>query len=171
MRRFSPSRLPLASGVACLALLSGCSGTLVVDAAPHATDPECASVMLRMPDAIDGHKQRATSSQGTTAWGDPAAAIVRCGMNSPGPTTDHCVNVGGVDWISTEQNKNSWKFVSYGRSPAVEVLVDPRAESGANALNAISPAVAYIKQDRKCENAADISKQGTPETPSASPTR
>lgn len=147
-------RLLRAAGpLALLAALAGCAPTLTVEPAPSPDDPACADVMLRMPEEIDGSTDRDTSSQGTEAWGDPAIAIVRCGMEPPAPTTDSCVNVSGVDWISTEESEDYWRFVSYGRSPALEVLVDPTAVAGATVLAEISPAIAQIEPYAECVGA------------------
>ena len=113
--------------------------------------------MLRMPDEIAGEKSRTTSSQGTEAWGDPNIAVVRCGVTPPGPTTDQCVSVSSVDWISkASEEEDTWVFTSYGRTPAVEVLVNRKAESGNNVLAAISPALTAIKPEAKCVGAEDL---------------
>ena len=137
--------------------LAGCARTVVVEPAEHAQNPKCADIMLRMPDDISGEKARTTSSQGTKAWGDPNIAVVRCGVTPPGPTTDQCVSVSDVDWISkASEEDDTWVFTSYGRTPAVEVLVNRKAESGNNVLAAISPALQAIKPDAKCVGAQDL---------------
>ncbi|WP_166972781.1 DUF3515 domain-containing protein [Brevibacterium atlanticum] len=157
-------RRPRALAVAAVATvlagvaLSGCSRTVIVDPAEDAANPECADIMLTLPDEISGAKARTTSSQGTKAWGDPNIAVLRCGVTPPGPTTDQCVSVSGVDWISkpTDDDDSTWMFTSYGRTPAVEVLVNRKAESGNDVLAAISPALAKIKPDEKCVGADDL---------------
>lgn len=138
--------------------LSGCARTVIVDPAKDAQNPKCADIMLRLPDEVSGQKARKASSQGTKAWGDPSIAVVRCGVTPPGPTTDQCVSVSGVDWISKASDEDdTWAFTSYGRTPAVEVLVDRKAESGNDVLAAISPALSAIKPEAKCVGADDIS--------------
>lgn len=144
-------------------VLAACTPALTVDPAPNAHDPACADVMLRMPDEIDGTPDRDTSSQGTEAWGDPAIAIARCGMEPPAPTTDRCVTVDGVDWISTEEAADSWTFVTYGRTPAVEVILDPQKVSGATVLSSVSPAVALLEETSACVGAHDAEQ--VPELP------
>lgn len=52
-----------------------------------------------MPDTLGDAALRTTTSQATAAWGDPSAVILRCGVPTPGPTTDRCVTVNGVDWV------------------------------------------------------------------------
>src|SRR5699024_6305809 len=111
--------------------------------------------MLTLPDEIAGEQARRTSSQGTKAWGDPSIAVLRGGVTPPGPTTDRCVSASGVDWISrpADDDDSTWAFTSYGRTPAVEVLVDRRADSGNDVLAAISPALAKIAPEAECVGA------------------
>lgn len=137
--------------------LAGCARTVVVEPAQNAANPQCADIMLRLPDEISGEKSRTTSSQGTKAWGDPNIAVLRCGVTPPGPTTDQCVSVSDVDWISkASEEDDTWVFTSYGRTPAVEVLVNRKAESGNNVLAAISPALSAIKPEAECVGAEDL---------------
>src|SRR5699024_9132186 len=82
-----------------------------------ATDPLCAEAMVAMPEEIAGHERRRTDSQSTAAWGEPAAAVFRCGVQSPGPTTDECIGANGVDWVAREEGTN-WRITTYGRDPA-----------------------------------------------------
>ncbi|HJF77750.1 MAG TPA: DUF3515 domain-containing protein [Brevibacterium linens] len=139
-------------------VVTGCSRTVIVEPAKDAADPKCADIMLTLPDEISGQKARTTSSQGTKAWGDPNVAVLRCGVTPPGPTTDQCVSVSGVDWISkpAEDDDSTWKFTSYGRTPAVEVLVNRKAESGNDVLAAISPALSKLPPENECVGAEDI---------------
>ncbi|MGO2859947.1 DUF3515 domain-containing protein [Brevibacterium sp. GP-SGM9] len=138
--------------------LAGCARTVIVDPAQDAADPKCADIMLRLPDQISGEQERKTSSQGTKAWGDPNIAVMRCGVTPPGPTTDQCVSVSGVDWISkaADDDDDTWVFTSYGRTPAVEVLVNRKAESGNDVLAAVSPSLSAIKPEAECVGAEDL---------------
>ncbi|BDZ60511.1 hypothetical protein GCM10025873_03020 [Demequina sediminis] len=65
--------------------LAGCASPLVVDAAPYAADPDCARVMLAVPEVVGGLDMRATSSQATSAWGEDNALVMRCGVEPPDP--------------------------------------------------------------------------------------
>lgn len=144
--------------ISALALLAGCSNALVVDAAENASDPDCALPMLLMPNQIGELKKRNTTSQATTGWGEPASVILRCGVPEPAPTTDPCVTVDDVDWVQVRGDEDTWQFVTYGRSPAVEVLVTPSAVSGATALATVSPAVRGIEQTAQCVDAEDADR-------------
>jgi hypothetical protein len=148
-----------AAVVATLALLAGCSSAVAADAAPHATDPVCARVVLAMPDSLgDDLPKRDTTAQATTAWGDPEAPIVlRCGVEPPGPTTEHCQTVetpGGpsIDWVTAENDDGSWTLTTYGRSPAVELHVPASvAEStGTSYVDQLGGAVAMTDRLRSC---------------------
>lgn len=147
---------PLAAVLAAGTLvLTGCSSALVVDAAEDAANPDCALPILLMPDQIGDLEQRTTTSQGTTAWGEPASVIVRCGVPEPAPTTDPCVSVDDVDWVQVRADEDTWQFVTYGRTPAVEVLVTPSVVSGATALASVSTAVGGIEQTAQCVDVQD----------------
>ena len=90
-------------------------------------------MMLALPDAIGEAKLRKTNAQATAAWGDPSLVILRCGVNVPGPTTDRCVSVNGVDWVIKEGNP-VWTLTTFGREPATEILMDPDKISSATVL-------------------------------------
>ncbi|NKE09150.1 DUF3515 family protein [Kocuria subflava] len=132
--------------------LTGCgAGTVAVTAAEDAANPDCAPAMLAMPDAISDQDQRQTTSQGTTAYGDPAAMVVRCGVTPPAPTTDMCSRVNGVDWIIREtDDPNQWQATTYGRNPAFEVTFDTTVVPSSTALIDLGSAVTTVDQDREC---------------------
>lgn len=165
-RATSSSRRRVAGAAVVGALvLTGCGSTVTVDGAPDNTNPDCASVMLAMPESVSGMDQRETSSQGTTAYGDPSAMIVRCGAEEPGPTTDPCTNVNGVDWLISEvpDQKDQWRAVTYGRSPAVEVLFDSSRVPSSTALVDTGSAMQNIEQTRQCLSVKDtLEQQGHP---------
>lgn len=162
----SRARRRLAAGGAALTsalVLTGCGSAVAVDGAPDGANPDCAPVMLAMPADVSGMAQRETSSQGTTAYGDPSAMIVRCGVAEPGPTTQPCTDVNGVDWLISEvpDQKNQWRAVTYGRSPAVEVLFDGDRVPSSTALVDTGSAVQNIAQTRQCESVKDtLDQQG-----------
>ena len=152
--------LAVVSAVAAALVLAGCSQTVPVDPAPHASDPDCAAVVVRLPDVIARGSEaeqakRETNAQGTGAWGTPASVVLRCGAPVPGPTTERCVSVDGVDWIIDETDAPRYLFTTYGRTPAVEVLVDNDVVSGTTAITDLSPAVAVIPAEDACTSVDD----------------
>ncbi len=137
---------------------AGCAATATVEPAPQAHDPVCADVMLTLPEEIGEHSQRPTSSQGTAAWGDPAAVVLRCGVEPIGPSEHPCVSPAGVDWVWIE-NEDHLQLISYGREPTVEVLLDGERlteDTTMNAQFALSEAVGRIEQTRRCTDLLDI---------------
>lgn len=143
-------------------LLAACASPVGVDAAPHAADPLCAEVVLALPRELAGMPRLTTSSQATVAWGDRDAPVVlRCGVEPPAPSTDPCVSADdgavAVDWLAVEGTPDAdgaadWTFTTYGRDPAVEVLVpaEVAASRSTSFLIDLGPAVARVEQIRSC---------------------
>ena len=130
--------------------LAGCTQSVAFDAAPAASDADCAAVVVRLPDSVAGLAERETNAQATGAWGQPASVLLRCGVEPPGPTTDRCVSVDGVDWVIDESDAPNYLFTTYGRTPAVEVLVDNDVVSGSTAIADLSAAVSAIPAEGAC---------------------
>ena len=125
-----------------------------VDAAPDATDPRCAEVIASLEGADDlgGRERREVGGQSTAAWGDPPV-LLRCGVEPPGPTTQGCVSVNGVDWVGPTDPTAGGTWTTYGRIPAVEVVIPPDAGGDATldvVLAQVSPAVAATERRRQC---------------------
>jgi len=142
---------------ACLiAGISACSGpgdesdSGTIEPAPSASDPACAGLTGRVPATVLGRQAVSTDVAGAATWGDPAI-VLRCGVPPPGPTTDACIAISGVDWVFSETDA-AYRFVTYGRTPAVEVTVplDVERSSASGAAAALSPAVEPIPQQNQC---------------------
>lgn len=134
---------------------AGCSPAVPMDAAADASSPDCAAVSVRLPDVLASgtsaeQAERETNAQATGAWGSPASVLLRCGVTAPGPTTDRCVSVDGVDWVIDESDAPRYRFTTYGRTPAVEVLVDNDVVSGTTVIAELSPAVTVIPVTGQC---------------------
>ncbi len=151
-------RLAAAASVTVMALagLTACSQPVPFDPAPDAADPDCAAVVVRLPDEVAGQDERETNAQGTGAWGSPASVLLRCGVEPPGPTTLRCVSVDDVDWIIDESDAPRYRFTTYGRTPAVEVIVDNDVVAGTTAIADLSPAVAAIPAEGGCTDLEDV---------------
>lgn len=161
-----PLRRPLLLAVATLGLaplLAACTPTIGVPVAEDATDPVCAEVVLATPDELDdsGELDRArTNSQATTAWGEPGAAVtLRCGVEAPGPSAD-CQSVessaGSVDWIVSADEQGTWTFTTYGREPAVQVVIPPAVKEAHSSsfVADLNAAVSKVPQTKACTSAA-----------------
>jgi hypothetical protein len=121
-----------------------------LEPAADANNPGCADVIVRLPDAVDGQERRTTNAQSTAAWGNPATVILRCGIEPVEISTLPCVTANGVDWIIDESAKPSFRFISFGRTPALEVIVDSENAVGVNVLDSLAQAVKSIEPTKKC---------------------
>ena len=100
---------------------------------------------------VGGHRAVDTdpTDPAVRAWGDPAV-IARCGLPEPGPTTDECLGVSGVDWVA-HRLSDGVRFTTFGRSPAIEVLVPSAYAPEPLLLPAFAKAAAAIPQgSRHC---------------------
>lgn len=142
-------RLGLGLLAASMLALGGCGGAVQVEPAADAQNPGCAEIMLRLPEQIGDAERRDTTSQATAVWGDPAVAVLRCGVDVPGPTTTQCVGVNDVDWLSQEED-GRWTFTTYGRTPATQVVVDDSDDSGQSVLTDLTAAISILDAERTC---------------------
>lgn len=131
-------------------LLSGCAATVNLEAADDANNPACAEVMVRLPQALGEHTQRFTNAQATSAWGDPTAVIIRCGLPAVEVSELPCVSAGEIDWLVDDSAAPSYRFISFATDPAVEVVVDSNRASGVTSLEGVAPAVSFLGQAKKC---------------------
>lgn len=163
---------PALTVVAVAGLLSGCSPIVALTPAPHANASECADVIVRLPQTVQNLPRRETNAQATGAWGDPAQVLLRCGVAVPTASDLPCVTVDGQDWLRDDANKPSYVFTTYGRTPAIAVVVDQSKLTPGLVLSDLSSVVAFTKPNgRQCLSVED-SLGGTASptaTPSATP--
>jgi hypothetical protein len=131
-------------------LLTGCSATVSLEPAAEANDPNCAEVMVRLPQELGEHFERHTNAQATAAWGDPTAVILRCGLEPVVVSDLPCVTAGEVDWLVDDSLAPNYRFISFARFPAVEVIVDSERASGVTSLELLSRAVSEIPATAYC---------------------
>ena len=143
------------AAVAVLAL-TGCASAVTLPPAGDAEDPSCASVVVSLPQVIGEQslpqplERRDTTGQGTAAYGTPSAITLRCGMPEPAPSTNPCITIGQVDWLEVAAEGDVWTFVTYGRSPATEVIIDTAVVSAVTALEGVSSAVDRTGRTAAC---------------------
>jgi hypothetical protein len=146
-RRVLSRRLGTLLALAPALLLAGC-GDGSVRAVPfeQSDSPACRSVSALWPQTVGGLEERvvAVQSSGVAAWGDPPI-VARCGKQPPAPTTDPCIDIDGVDWVATELDDGTM-FTTYGRSPAVEVLVPEEYDTAPLWLPPFGDAVRQVEQ-------------------------
>jgi hypothetical protein len=124
-----PSRLAATGLLVLVALagvgvLSGCTPAVVMEAADDANNPECADVIVRLPQTLQGLERRETNAQATGAWGDPSSVLLRCGVEVPVAATLPCVLVDGIYWTNDDSQAPTLVFRTFGRDPAVDVVID-----------------------------------------------
>ncbi|SDO70161.1 Protein of unknown function [Pedococcus dokdonensis] len=134
-------------------LLSGCSSLVEVSPPQHAV--ECEPATARWPAKVSGQASRGVDVNGGVAsdahaWGDPAI-IATCGWPALGPTDKECLDVDGVDWV-VEQLSDGARFTTYGREPAIEVLVPHAYAPEPLLLPAFGEAAGALPSNgRKCD--------------------
>lgn len=133
--------------------VAACSATVAMEPAARATDPGCAEVIVRLTSVHD-LAQRETNAQGTAAWGEPTAVLLRCGVTPPGASEDPCLTIDGIDWLVDDSGDPRYVFTTFGRTPAVQVVIDTDLVNGeAKVLEDLSNAVGTIEQTRACTSA------------------
>jgi Protein of unknown function (DUF3515) len=131
----------LAAATLATLALSGCSPTVALQPAEDAINPVCAQVVVGVPDTVAGLEQR----------------ILRCGVPVPPPTAEYpCFTVDGVDWLRNSDDAPNYVFTTYGRDPAIEVIVNGDAASGSAALMDLAFAVTVSPKQGECIAATDI---------------
>jgi hypothetical protein len=155
--RTAPRRFVAAAAVlATSLLLAGCATAVPLTPAADATNVACADVIVHLPSTVADHESRETNAQSTGAWGDPAAVLLHCGVPVPAPTTLPCLNINGIDWIEDDAAAPTYRYTTYGRDPAIEIVVDSEAVSGSTALVDVANAVAYVPATGSCVGAEDV---------------
>lgn len=132
-------------------------------------------MLQKFPRTVGDLPRIATDAQATLAYGDVDAPItVRCGITPPPPTTDRCISVSNdqspapVDWINPEADsallpelapEDAWVFLTYGRSPAVEVVIPPASgvSQPTAVLLAFEKGVQVVAAQTHCVGATDVS--------------
>ena len=121
-----------------LVLLSGCTQAVNLEAAEDSNNPNCY-----------------TNAQATAAWGNPAAVLLRCGLETVEVSTLPCVTAGTTDWLVDESDAPKYRFISYATFPAVEVIVDSEIASGISTLEGLSQAMSVLPRTKVCTTLVD----------------
>jgi hypothetical protein len=106
--------------------------------------------VVRLPDSIENANRRETNAQSTAAWGDPAKVIFRCGLDPVTVSSLSCVTASDVDWLVDDSKAPNYRFISFARKPAVEVIVNSKSASGVTALDELASAVKQIPSTARC---------------------
>ncbi|CAN5495971.1 hypothetical protein BH10ACT4_BH10ACT4_00090 [soil metagenome] len=150
----TPKRSALALGLLApllLATLAACAPTVPLTPAGDATNPQCAEIIVRLPQSVVDQPIRETNAQATGAWGNPTSVLLRCGVPQPAPSAS-CSTVNGIDWVVDVSGAPRYVYTTWGRSPATQVVVDTKLTQGQEAviLDDLSNAIGSIKQTKAC---------------------
>ncbi|RFA06624.1 hypothetical protein B7R21_19265 [Subtercola boreus] len=119
-----------------------------MDAAPNATDPGCAEVMVRLPDKLEGLDLRETNAQAAAAWGSPASVLLTCGLPAQPPTSLPCLPVGTVEWIIDDSKPAFTTATTHGRKPVTQVVINSTQTGGQAFLADLETAIAASPTDQ-----------------------
>lgn len=145
------------AGAILLGSLAGCSPIVATTSAGQANNVGCANVIVRLPDTVAGLSRRETNAQGTGAWGDPASVLLRCGVAVPAASSLPCVVIGSVSWLQDDSNAPSYTYTSYGRTPAIDVILDHNKVSPGTVLSDLSFSVEFTTPNgRQCLSSSDL---------------
>lgn len=137
--------VPVAASL--LFLVAACAGEQDpgLDRGPEADSAACDQWRGALPAQVLGGSRAGEDAQGNTRWGSPAV-VAGCGHTPLGPTTKPCLDVDGIEWVVDDPEADPIRFTTYGRSPAVVVLVPASygRESASGALADLGPAAARL---------------------------
>jgi uncharacterized protein YceK len=139
-------------------LLAGCGAIVPMTSSQDANSVACATVTVRFPAEVAGQAKRETNAQATGAWGTPASVLLHCGVAVPGPSTLPCVEVNGIDWLEDDSQKPLYRYTTFGRVPAVEVVVDSNKVSGTTTLVDLAGTLSQIPTTSRCTDLSDTFK-------------
>jgi hypothetical protein len=131
-------------------VLAGCAPVVPLDPAEQANNPECAEIMVRLPDELAGLPERRVNAQSTAAWGEPTAVILRCGLEPVEVSPLLCVSASDIDWLLDESKAPSYRFISYARFPAIEVIVDSNVVAGVTVLEELAASIGVLEATKRC---------------------
>ncbi|MEO8093959.1 MAG: DUF3515 family protein [Pseudolysinimonas sp.] len=149
------------AAVAALTLvLSGCAPIVALQPADDANSPDCAAVIVRLPDTVGGLTLRQTDAQSTAAWGEPDQVVLRCGVAVPAASELPCIDKG-VFWLRDDSNDTFWRFTTFGRDPAIDVAVDRTVVSGPGVvLEDLENAVSFTPENGLTCTDTDVTVTG-----------
>lgn len=136
-------------------LLAGCGAIVPMTSAKDANSEACATVTVRLPQTVADQPKRETNAQATGAWGTPASILLHCGVAIPGPSTLPCVEINGIDWLEDDSQKPLYRYTTFGRVPAVEVVIDSNKVSGTTTLVDLTGSLSEIPATTRCTDISD----------------
>lgn len=133
-----------------LIFLTGCAPLVALEPAEDANNAECAEIIVRLPDELAGEPKRRVNAQSTAAWGEPVSVILRCGLEPVEVSALPCVTASEIDWLVDDSNAPSFRFVTYARFPATEVIIDSTRLAGVTVLEQLAASVGTLEATKRC---------------------
>jgi len=133
-----------------LVFLTGCAPMVALEPAEDANNAECAEIIVRLPDELAGLPERRVNAQSTAAWGEPPAVILRCGLEPVEVSSLVCVTASDIDWLLDESEAPNYRFISFARSPATEVIVDSTVVAGVTVLEELAASISVLDATKRC---------------------
>jgi len=139
-------------------LILGTAGAVLYAAWPRGVDVAVPSYRgtgcdgIGWPSKVGGQAMVETTPRSplTAAWGDPAV-IASCGWPALDATDKQCLDVDGAFWV-VERLSDGVRFTTFGRSPAIEVLVPNAYRPEPLLLPAFGPAAKALPANgRSCQ--------------------
>ena len=136
-------------------LLAGCAPLVALEPADRANDPECAEIIVRLPDELAEQPERRVNAQSTAAWGEPVSVILRCGLEPSEASPLPCVTAGDIDWLVDDSKAPSYRFVTFARFPATEVIIDSTKLAGVTVLEQLAGSIGVLEPTKRCTELTD----------------
>ena len=133
-----------------LLVLTGCAPVVPLEPAEQANNVECAEIIVRLPDELAGLPERRVNAQSTAAWGEPAAVILRCGLEPVEVSDLVCVTASDIDWLLDESAAPNYRFITFARFPATEVIIDSTAVAGVTVLEELAGSIGVLDATKRC---------------------
>jgi hypothetical protein len=140
---------------ASLLVLTGCAPVVPLEPAEQANNAECAEIIVRLPDELAGLPERRVNAQSTAAWGEPAAVILRCGLEPVEVSPLVCVTASDIDWLVDDSQAPSYRFITFARSPATEVIVDSNVVAGVTVLDELASSISVLDASKRCSEVSN----------------
>jgi hypothetical protein len=131
-------------------VFTGCAPVVPLEPAEQANDAECAEIIVRLPDELAGLPERRVNAQSTAAWGEPAAVILRCGLEPVEVSQLVCVTASDVDWLVDESDAPNYRFITFARFPATEVIIDSTVVAGVTVLEELAASIGGLDATKRC---------------------
>ena len=90
---------------------------------------------------------RQTDAQATGAWGEPDSVAPALRRDGAGGLELPCIDKG-IFWLRDDSDDAVWRFTTFGRDPAIDVVVDRDIASGPGVvLDDLENAVSFTPEN------------------------